>query len=270
LVVGEHAAVMAMIPRSPKDPESRRWLALGNNFGLAEAIIGLLVGWVLSSVAVALFSKASGQHVLVTTFGSNVVNLIGLWVGLVGAALYAARYRSPANSGGLWRRMQDDFGLGLRPVDIPIGILVGVVSQYALTPLLELPLLPFVPHLFTRINQPAKSLTHGVNTPGLVVLGLLVCIGSPFVEELYFRGLLLRGLVGRFARFGPGLGVALGVVATGVIFGLVHFEPLELIALAGFGMVLSIVALRTGRLGAGMIAHATFNAVTFITIAVGH
>jgi hypothetical protein len=28
--------------------------------------------------------------------------------------------------------------------------------------------------------------------------------------------------------------------------------------------------LRTERLGAGMIAHATFNALTFITIALGH
>jgi membrane protease YdiL (CAAX protease family) len=35
-------------------------------------------------------------------------------------------------------------------------------------------------------------------------------------------------------------------------------------------MVLSVLALRTERLGAGMIAHATFNAVTFITIALGH
>jgi membrane protease YdiL (CAAX protease family) len=50
----------------------------------------------------------------------------------------------------------------------------------------------------------------------------------------------------------------------------VHFEPLELLALSGFGMVLSALAIRTGRLGPGFVAHAVFNIVTFVPLALGH
>jgi membrane protease YdiL (CAAX protease family) len=54
-----------------------------------------------------------------------------------------------------------------------------------------------------------------------------------------------------------------------VVFALLHLSghvsvgsALTLIAeLTAFGVVLSLLALRTGRLGASIVAHATFNAV---------
>jgi membrane protease YdiL (CAAX protease family) len=200
-----------------------------------------------------------------------VTNLVGLWCGLAGAALFAARRRRTASDGpapsDLSVGLSQAYGLRFRPVDLPLGIAVGVASQYLLAPLLELPLLPFVPHLFHRLGQPARSLTGGVSGTGLVVLGVLICAGSPFFEELFFRGLLLRGLLGRLAGLGVNASAISSIVVTGVVFGLVHFEPLQLIALCGFGMVLSYLATATGRLGPGMVAHAAFNATTFIALA---
>jgi membrane protease YdiL (CAAX protease family) len=38
-------------------------------------------------------------------------------------------------------------------------------------------------------------------------------------------------------------------------------------ALASFGAVLSWLAQRTGRLGPGLVAHATFNAITLLALA---
>ena len=44
-----------------------------------------------------------------------------------------------------------------------------------------------------------------------------------------------------------------------MLFGLAHAESLQLLGLAVFGIILSFVAYRTGRLGMNMVAHATFN-----------
>ncbi len=46
---------------------------------------------------------------------------------------------------------------------------------------------------------------------------------------------------------------------TGVLFGLAHAESLQLLGLAVFGVILSLVSYVTGRLGMNMVAHATFN-----------
>jgi membrane protease YdiL (CAAX protease family) len=150
--------------------------------------------------------------------------------------------------------------------DALIGVAAGVASQYVLVPILEALLLPFVPHLFHRLSGPAVHLTSGAHGVGLFVLGFLVCVGSPCVEELFFRGLLLRSLAGRFAMLSKRSGPILCVGLTAVCFGLAHFEALQLIGLVGFGVVLGSLAWRTGRLGPGIVAHAAFNAVTFVAL----
>ena len=184
-----------------------------------------------------------------------------------------SRRRAPA-----WRASRcggpvfvPDYGFTLRwwP-DLPLGIAVGVAAQYLLVPLLELPLLPFVPHLFTRLSTPAKSLTTGVRGAQLVVLGIFVCLGSPVVEELFFRGLVFRSALARTKGLGPRRSVVVSVLGTGIVFGLVHFESLQFFGLAGFGCVLAILAKRSGRLGPGIVAHMAFNATTFIALASLH
>ncbi|MDQ4070068.1 MAG: CPBP family intramembrane metalloprotease, partial [Actinomycetota bacterium] len=101
---------------------------------------------------------------------------------------------------------------------------------------------------------------------GASYVGLLVAVvvGAPIVEELFFRGLLLRSLQ---RRFSPGLAVAI----SSVVFGLAHFSPLPfravilvMVSLSVFGAVLAILAVRTGRLGPSIVAHATFNLFTIL------
>ena len=56
------------------------------------------------------------------------------------------------------------------------------------------------------------------------------------------------------------------VVATAVVFGATHFQPLQLLALAGAGAVFALLAVRFDRLGPAIIAHMAFNAVTVINL----
>ena len=66
---------------------------------------------------------------------------------------------------------------------------------------------PFVPHLYDP-PRPAGAVAHRrrVRRRASCCSAVLVCVGSPLVEELFFRGLFLRGLLGRLSGLGPRLG----------------------------------------------------------------
>lgn len=291
--------------------------APGNPFGVWEAAFGLVVGFLLESLAVSAYISLSGGHA--GPIGKDIVGFVGLWAGFVGAAVVACRtggfavgagpvsrarearpaagpaQAGPAQAGPRdcsgpldgagprdgassastgasgWRSFAAAYGVSIRLwPDVPLGIAVGVAAQYGLVPLLELPLQPFVKHLSSKLGQPAQQLLTPVNGASLVVLTVLVCVGSPLVEELFFRGLLLRGLLGRFQHLGQRLGAALSIAVTGIVFGLVHFEELQFLGLAGFGIVLAYMAYRTGRLGPSILAHVAFNTTTIIAFVLQH
>ncbi|MDA8038018.1 MAG: CPBP family intramembrane metalloprotease, partial [Actinomycetota bacterium] len=120
------------------------------------------------------------------------------------------------------------------------------------------------------LGHPTTQLLGSTSGAGLVVLSILVCAGSPLVEELFFRGLVLRALLGRLEHLGQRLAPALSIVLSGLVFALAHFEALQLIGLAGFGIVLGYLAFRTGRLGSSIVAHVAFNSTTVIWYVVHH
>ncbi|HVB06873.1 MAG TPA: CPBP family intramembrane glutamic endopeptidase [Acidimicrobiales bacterium] len=239
---------------------------LANRFGLVEALFGFLGGELAGSLLAGAANALAGHT---SRLGEDVGGLVGLWLGLLAAVLAASSAaRRRGERPGVLDRLHADYGLALRPSDIPLGIAVGLASAYLLVPALTLPLTPFVHHLSERLSAPSKQLAEHVDGTGYVALALLVCVGTPVVEELFFRGLVLRAALGRLG--GGRAGTVGAVLVTGALFGLAHFQPIELLALAGFGCVLCVLALRTGRLGAGMFAHATFNALTIISLARSH
>jgi membrane protease YdiL (CAAX protease family) len=243
----------------PPPPVQGRW-------GLGDAIVGFVVGVIASSIAVAIWVAATGDSATstsTTSVGVSVASLVGLWVGLAGAPLLASRLKGA-------RRLSVDFGFRLRLwPDVPLGIAVGLGSQLILLPVLYIPVRVLVPHLDQQLGQPAQHLTGGADVAGLVVLGIFVVIGAPLVEELFFRGLLLRSLekTKGLASLGRRATPTLAVLISAVAFGLAHLEVLQLLGLTAFGIVLGVLAERWRRLGPGMVAHATFNAITVIVLA---
>jgi membrane protease YdiL (CAAX protease family) len=226
-------------------------------WGLGEAVVAYLAGTVLSLVASGIAQSAVDYH---PVRGSSlpvavtVAGLVGLWAGLAGGVVYATRAKG---SGSL----AEDFGLRVQlPWDVVGGVAVGLASQYAMVPLLYLPFEQFDHTLRRRLENQAKDVTRAAHG-GLqvTVLFLFLVIGAPVVEELFFRGLLLRSLDRRF-------GTAAAVLGSALVFGLAHYELLQLPALILFGIVLAVLAERTGRLGPGIAAHAAFNAATVLSL----
>lgn len=232
------------------------------------AAVGFLAGQVASAVLLLVVAAASGHLRDVSSLAARptppawvvVSGLVGLWMGFVGAVVLASR---TAGTGNIAR----DMGLRFEPSDFLVGPAVGLGGQFLLLPLLYLPLEHVVPHLSQRLSQPAKHLTGGFPGTDLAVIAFLTVVVVPVVEELVFRGLFLRGCLRAFRSAGRVVGPALAMVSTGVVFALAHFEALQILGLAAFGVVLSYLAYRVGRLGPCITAHATFNLVAVLAVA---
>lgn len=227
-------------------------------WGMGQAVIGWLVAYSASSLFTVL--------VLVPSFGYSADDIdakryslaflaLGyppLWLGFVGAPVWAAATRGAG--------VVKDFGLRVRAIDLPVGAASGVAAQFLLVPAVSVPIFWLTNTDLDKLSEPARELGAKANTPGGVLLMfLIVGIGAPIAEELFFRGLVLRTMEKRF-------GTAWAVVGSSVVFGATHFQPLQFPALTAVGAVFALLAVRTGRLGPAIAAHMAFNTATVIVL----
>lgn len=231
--------------------------ASGNRWGLREAVLGFAIGLLLSAVTAAVAEAATGYRPSsggAVPVAVTVAGVVGLWVGLVGAVLYASRVHGQGDLGA-------DYGWGRgRWWDLPVGGIIGLACQYALIPLLYLPFEHVDRHLSHQLSQPVHNDTAaatGLVSATLVILFLTVF--APMVEELFFRGLLLRSLLARTRA-------PIAVLVSALLFALAHFQLAQFAGLAAFGVVLGLLAWRTGRLTPGIGAHAAFNAAAVLSV----
>jgi uncharacterized protein len=177
---------------------------------------------------------------------------MGLWVGLLGVPLWASFRKGEGPVA--------DFGLRVEwwP-DAPMGLVSGLATQLIALPIIYLVI--FALFGDQDVSGPARELTDkaGDSLVGAILLFIVVAICTPVVEELFFRGLLLRSIERRF-----GTGWAVG--GSSVVFGLFHFQLIQLPALVAFGAVAALLTVRTQRLGPAIFAHIAFNAVTVILL----
>jgi membrane protease YdiL (CAAX protease family) len=232
------------------------------------AALGFIGGQLLSSILLVVVAAFTGHSSDVAKLATQpvppawvvITGLVGLWTGFVAAVVGASRFRGT-------RSLRRDMGFEFHRWDALTGPVVGLGGQFLLLPLLYLPLRHVVPHLDQRLKEPAHHLTGGFPGADLAVIAVLTVLVVPVLEELFFRGLVLRGLLRVFAGAGPVVGVALAAVADGVLFGLAHFELLQLLGLSVFGVVLSLMAYKLRRLGPGIFAHGVFNLLAILSVA---
>ncbi|HUY66762.1 MAG TPA: CPBP family intramembrane glutamic endopeptidase [Acidimicrobiales bacterium] len=225
---------------------------------LLFAALGFLGGQVLAAVFVAVTAAFEGKLnslAAITRLDEPptwyiVSTLLGLWAGFSAAGWLATGIRGT-------KSFVRDLGLRFRWADL-MGIPIGIGGQI-LVVLIYVPISHHVHDFTQRFNAPSQRLTGGSHGLGFVIIAICTVVGAPFFEELFFRGVLLRALARLFGTIGRWVGPALAIVISGVLFGLAHAESLQLLGLALFGIILSGVSYRTGRLGMNMIAHATFN-----------
>lgn len=229
-------------------------------WGLGDALMGFALGQVASTLAVAAVlavesTPSDEMDIADLPLWGFALAQAGLWLGFLVVPLLATRVK-----GGGARR---DLGLTVRAADLGGPLALGVVLQALIVPLLYVPIFRFTSLGDDDVSGAARALTSTfADTPVKVVLfTLLIAVGAPVAEEVFFRGLVLRSLERR-------LGTGWALIGSTVLFGLTHFQGIQLPALLVFGGVAGVLAIRTGRLGPSILLHVGFNAWTVVQLLV--
>lgn len=226
-------------------------------------------GWpdVLYGVIAFVLSLAVGVAVLLAVgIDANDVDAVGTFTfasALFAYAAIAAVVVAAARRRGLGS-LAADFGLRFQPVDIAIGLGIGIAVKF-----FAMVLTVFA--VWATNHTPESGNFELSTSPLWIVLNgfILAAIVAPIVEELFFRGLVLRAAYNRVLRRGGTVSraVTIGVLASAIGFALLHLyqspDVTLLIILGGstlaLGVANALVTLTTGRLGAAIVAHVFFN-----------
>ena len=164
------------------------------------------MGFLVGQIGAAVFAQVAG-----TIAGKNsaemraiqaasippewyvVVTLLGLWIRFIGAPWLASRTQGTHN-------FVRDLGLRFKVIDL-VGIAIGVGGQFAVA----LMYAPFQ-HDIKNFNAPSQRLTGASHGSGFIIIAIATVLLAPAMEELFFRGLLLKALVRLFTplRAAPG------------------------------------------------------------------
>lgn len=218
---------------------------------------------------------------------------LSMYVGWI-AAMFYVTYRKGLHS------FAKDFWLRFKwRTDITYGILIAVGLRMA-----EIGIFSILGLLGINTEGADNSSQWQGNTlwAYIFMFGIVSFVG-PFAEELFFRGLLLQGLLRNFRRrsfvpktaFGDKIQriypplwdgfsqyknflykhkYSLAIIISSVWFGFMHFQGAEtlgqwlvVILTGGVGAVLAYVTIKTKRLGMAIVAHIAFNfSGMFITL----
>jgi membrane protease YdiL (CAAX protease family) len=226
-----------------------------STWGLGDVTLGIGLALFVPSVfvvaALAIAGKSSQDTDTVPLWAVALLQ-IPLWAVLAGVPLWVTMRKGR-------RSLRDDFGFAFRPVDIVIGLVAGFGGQIAIG-LVLIPVYDLLGIDRNDVGETARSLGDRVHDPvSFISLFIVAVLAAALLEELFYRGLVLSALR---KRWGDGIAIA----ASAVIFGVMHFQPVDTIALALFGAILAWLAVRYGRIGPSICAHLAFNLTAFISL----
>ncbi|HET9597152.1 MAG TPA: type II CAAX endopeptidase family protein [Anaeromyxobacteraceae bacterium] len=179
------------------------------------------------------------------------------WSGLFGLLLPSVLAASASNLDA--RRA---LSLARRPAPRLLGlaVLVGVAGSFAAGALMALGSL-VLPRRWLELFD---AVTHLFDRPRgeKIALALLAATLAPFWEEVAFRGWLLTALRTRL-RTGAALAFS------GLLFALMHLDPVRFPALVALGIAFAWLTWRSGSLWPAVVAHGTNNALGLALTATG-
>ena len=227
--------------KSLESPQEQKW-------GIRHVVYGLLLGQVSTILAIVAIGLID-QDIDLEDPSLEITAILqsALWIGTLGIPLWL--YYSKGIS---WRQ----FGWRFKRSDIFKGLLIGLGAQIA-AGLLYLPLYVIFDDI--DVSEPAKELVDKATGLGVFLLFLVVVVGAPVVEEIFYRGLTLKA-------FEKKMGGRLALVASSLLFAVAHLQFVQFPALFLFGFVAAYLARKYDRLGRAVWAHVGFNATTVIAL----
>ncbi len=187
------------------------------------------------AVALGLFfalAPLSRYNLLLGTLTSQ-------WVGMLGFVLIYLRVRGLPPAATL-RLVQPRAVHGVAALLLggSAWMVVGVITQWLVPPSQD-------------VIESLRGMLQAYPAPVAV---LLFAITPAVCEEVLFRGLILRGMLGRFP---PGI----SIITVSLLFGLFHFSADRLLPTASLGLLLGLAAWRSGSLWPSIVLHALNNGI---------
>lgn len=225
-------------------------------------VLWLIGANILLAVPVVAFMLLGDPEAITPDIATQPAVLTGglltLWLVFAGVPLAVSRrfgLRSLKDDFGWVAPTMSDWALGLklgvvmRVADIAIGWVAGTVGWT------------------TGDNSDWLFAPRALILTAFFVVGAAVI--APALEELFFRGFIMRALA-RTRRLTGRAQVIVPIVVSSLIFGTLHATALDVSGLyvvlvtATAGAVLAVVAVRRGNLGASITAHIVFNSTGVI------
>ena len=237
------------------------WGAL-EAFGLF--IVGdLAIGQVV--VAGAVLALMGVQQQQVTQGLPSIVATVSADLAFVAVMFGWTRWRAPDARSRIGVR----FGRA-GAIDAAEGFGAGLVLYALVAFVIGAPLLFLFRQIFGQQVQQPEQIATDISAGAKALAVFTAVIVAPVTEELFFRGILYRGIRDRH-------GVALGVIGSALVFGAVHAPAdawrnvLFLQTLMCFtGAGLALVYERRANLVASVAAHMAFNVIGVIAIFHGY
>ncbi len=91
----------------------------------------------------------------------------------------------------------------------------------------------------------------------IAIAGFFIVLVTPFIEEIFFRGFLLRSLVNK-------IGVTLGSVISALIFSVLHIPWQSIIPIMVLGLIMNSVVIKTRSIWPSIVFHSFNNGIAFI------
>ena len=219
---------------------------------LSWGVRHVIYGWLLGQVAVILVVIAinafdSGIDLDDPSLEITAILQAALWVGTLGIPMWLYLVK-----GVSWK----EFGWEFQKNDILPGLLIGLGTQIA-AGLLYLPLVLIFDGI--DVSEPARELVDKATGFGVFLLFLVVAIGAPLVEELFYRGLTLKAFEKKMSNL-------LALVLSSLVFAIAHLQLIQFPALFLFGFVAGYLARKYDRLGRAVWAHVGFNTTTVVAL----
>ena len=233
------------------------FLALGTAFLVFQLVVSpvlLLVQIGLSEGGMEMMQTMSDTSELLATYTRELIisNSGGQLLGLAVPALMMARLHSTRVTGYIRFRRVDGRFLLLAAVGV---VALQPVVQWLAQVNQQLPL----PEAVQAFEQTQLELIQTVLESGLGTTFNLVALAliPAFCEEILFRGYAQR-------QFERASGAAIGIVLSGVLFGVYHLRPSQILPLTVLGLYLAYLTWRTGSLWPAILVHLIHNGLAVL------
>jgi len=239
-------------PTPPDNMERRAGISI-LGISLGGFIVGQIAALLLISLAVSVANyQGTVSHLSKLAeppWWFTMTSLLGLWLGFALAVLFMqVKFRVFSDAHVFYVRWSDFWfivlGIGLQLV---IGLL-------------------YKPFHVGGLNKPENRLFGNAHGFEFALLCVMTGIFAPIMEELFFRGALLKGLRGLFSRLQANVAIVSAVVLDAVLFAGAHGELVEFPGLALVGIVLAGIYVRTRRIVPCILTHAAFNGVAIVVL----